>query len=376
MSLPQAMGEYLIGQRHSVVIAGTHGKTTTTAMAAWVLEQAKLKPGFMVGGIPLNFKNSFSIGEGQYFVIEGDEYDTAFFDKVPKFIHYKPRSVILTSVEFDHADIYKDLAAVKEAFKMLMRLIPQDGLLVYNGEDENIKDILDQTPCKNIQSYGGEKSDWALGNIQWGQKSTIFDIVHKGKKITTLESQLFGEYNLLNALAVFAMAYGNKVPVERIKEAFLTFKGVKRRQEIIGTPKGIIIIDDFAHHPTAVRLTIDGVKRKFQNNTVFAVFEPRSATARRKIFQDDFAKSLLHGDVIILSSPYDQSKIPEGERFDAEDVVKKCKAWDGKKEVLLGHSTEEIIEMIKSRAKSGDAVLFMSNGGFGGIYEKILKALS
>jgi len=373
MSLPQAMGEYLIGDRHSVVITGTHGKTTTTAMAAWVLEKANLHPGFMVGGIPLNFPNSFSIGTGNYFVIEGDEYDTAFFDKVPKFIHYKPRSVVLTSIEFDHADIYKDLNAVKEAFKMLLKLIPADGQLVYNGDDENIREILNTTKCKNIHSYGTKNADWKIDGIKWSPEKSEFDIIHKGKKVTRVESGLFGEYNLLNALSVYIIGKNIGIAEDKILAGFKTFKGVKRRQEIIGKPHGVTVIDDFAHHPTAVEVTIDGVKKRFPKSTVFAVFEPRSATARRKVFQDDFAKALTHGDVIILSAPYDMSKIAEAERFDAEAVINKCKEYAPKKECLLGSSVDEIIALIKARWKKDDVVLFMSNGGFGGIYEKILK---
>lgn len=376
MSLPKAMGEYLIRDRHSIVIAGTHGKTTTTAMMSWICEKAGVHPGFLIGGVPVNFPNSFSVGTGNYFVIEGDEYDTAFFDKVPKFIHYRPKSVILTSIEFDHADIYKDLDAVKDAFKMLLKLIPQDGNFIYNADDENIQSILSTTKCKNLQGYGqSKKADWTLGEIFWKPEYSQFDVLYKGKKIETVKSELFGEYNLLNALSVYALATQLKFPKDKILQAFKEFKGVKRRQEIIGKPKGVTVIDDFAHHPTAVAVTTDGVKKRFPDSKIFSVFEPRSATSRRSIFQDDFAKALLHGDVVILSVPFDQSKIPANERFNAEYVVEKCKELDTKKEVLLGHSPEEIIGLIRERAEKGDVVLFMSNGGFGGIYEKILKTL-
>ncbi|MBK9293991.1 MAG: UDP-N-acetylmuramate:L-alanyl-gamma-D-glutamyl-meso-diaminopimelate ligase [Oligoflexia bacterium] len=373
MSLPEAMGEYLIGNRHSVVISGTHGKTTTTAMAAWILSSAGLDPGFMIGGLPLNFANSFNIGRGNYFVIEGDEYDTAFFDKVPKFIHYKPRSVILTSIEFDHADIYKDLNAVKDAFIMLLKLIPNDGLFVYNGEDENIKSILNHLKCKNVHSYGGKHSDWRIDGVKFSPEFSEFDIVHNEKKVNHIKSELFGEYNLLNALSVYIVAKNLNISEDKIINAFKAFKGVKRRQEIIGKPHGVTVIDDFAHHPTAVELTIDGVKKRFTKGNVFAVFEPRSATARRKIFQTDFAKALSHGDVIILSEPYDQAKIAPEDRFDAKAVIEKCKAYAPQKECLIGKDADEIIKLITKRWKPGDVVLFMSNGGFGGIYEKILK---
>ncbi len=377
MSLPQAMGEFLIKDRHSIVVSGTHGKTTTTAMAAWLCEKAGLEPGFLIGGVPLNFPNSFSVGKGAHFVIEGDEYDTAFFDKVPKFIHYRPRTVILTSVEFDHADIYRDLDHVKEAFTMLMKLIPTDGNLIFEGDDENIRSILFQTKCLNQQSYGlnARKCDWIIDGVEFKPEHSKFDVIHKGKLHATIECGLFGEYNLLNALSVYVMGLQIGIPKEKILTALKDFKGVKRRQEIIGTPHGITVIDDFAHHPTAVELTIDGVKKRFPDANVFAVFEPRSATSRRKIFQDAFAKALVHGDTVVLSVPFDQGKIPDGDRFDADHVISECHRLEPRKECLLGHSSDEIIKLIKERAKLGDVVLFMSNGGFGGIYEKILTAL-
>jgi UDP-N-acetylmuramate: L-alanyl-gamma-D-glutamyl-meso-diaminopimelate ligase len=375
-SLPKAMGEYLIGERHSVVIAGTHGKTTTTAITSWVLEQAGLHPGFMIGGVPLNFPNTFSIGTGDYFVIEGDEYDTAFFDKVPKFIHYRPRSVILTSIEFDHADIYKDLAAVKDAFKMLLQLIPTDGHLIYEAEDENIKSILSETRCLNVQGYGVKSSDWQLGDIRWEEAYSQFDVICRGKKIDTIKSNLFGEYNLLNALSVYALAVNLKLDMNLVRKAFASFKGVKRRQEIFGQPRNITLIDDFAHHPTAVRVTIDGIKKRFKNSRIIGVFEPRSATSRRRIFQQDFANALSTADEIIVSVPYDQSKIAETERFNSDELIQDIKKIVGDSKARLGHSPDEIVSILKERAKPGDVILLMSNGGFGGIYTKLLKELA
>jgi UDP-N-acetylmuramate: L-alanyl-gamma-D-glutamyl-meso-diaminopimelate ligase len=381
MSLPQAMGEFLIGDRHSVVVSGTHGKTSTTALASWVLSQTGLDPGFMIGGVPLNFPQTFAIGKvapdkSGYFVIEGDEYDTAFFDKVPKFIHYRPKSVILTSIEFDHADIYHDLDHVKEAFKSLLRLIPEDGTLIYESDDENIESIIAEAKCKTIEGYGAGKSgDWSLGEINWGEEFSTFDVLYKGKKLNTIVSTLFGEYNLLNALSVYALAHSFGISSEIICQAMKTFKGVKRRQEIIGKPSGITVIDDFAHHPTAVEVTIEGVKKRFKNSKVIGVFEPRSATSRRKIFQRDFAKALAHADEVILSSPYDQTKIDASERFDAEQVLKEAKEICPAKKFSLGHTVDEIIAQLKSSAKAGDVILLMSNGSFGGIYQRLLKEL-
>ena len=375
LSLPKAMGEFLIRDRHSVVVSGTHGKTTTTAMAAWLLSTAGLDPGFLIGGVPLNFPQTFAIGKGNYFVIEGDEYDTAFFDKVPKFIYYRPRSVILTSIEFDHADIYRDLDHFKDAFRMLLKLIPTSGTLIYEADDENIKSILTDARCENIQGYGTRSGEWQLGEINWGEGYSEFDVLFKGKKVDTLKSNLFGEYNLLNALSVYALGVSLKISPDKIREAFLNFSGVKRRQEIIGKPSGITVIDDFAHHPTAVKVTIDGVKKRFKNSKIIAVFEPRSATSKRKIFQHDFAKALTTADEVILSSPHDQSKIGEGERLSSDELIAECQALSRRPNCFLGHSVEEILTQIKKVAKSGDVVLLMSNGGFGGIYPRLLKEL-
>jgi UDP-N-acetylmuramate: L-alanyl-gamma-D-glutamyl-meso-diaminopimelate ligase len=335
-----------------------------------------LRPGFMIGGVPLNFPHTFAVGKGNHFIIEGDEYDTAFFDKVPKFVHYRPRSVILTSIEFDHADIYKDLAAVKEAFKMLLRLIPVNGHFVYNAEDENIESILGETKCSGLHSYGVKKGEWRLGEIRWGEEYSEFDVLFKGKKHDIVRTQLFGEYNLLNALAVYATGYNLGISQDKIKSGLAGFKGVKRRQEIIGRPNDITVIDDFAHHPTAVRVTIDGVRKRFKKGRIVAIFEPRSATARRKIFQDDFARALSTADHVIVSVPYDQSKIAPEERFDSEALIKRCQEFNPRATARVGHSIEEIIEMISASAHPGDVALLMSNGGFGGIYQKLLDQLS
>ncbi len=376
MSLPQAMGEYLIKDRHSIVIAGTHGKTTTTALSSWVLDQAGFKPGFLIGGVPLNFPQTFSIGEGKYFVIEGDEYDTAFFDKVPKFIHYRPRSVILTSIEFDHADIYKDLDAVKDAFRMLLKLIPKDGQLIFNAADQNIWSILESTQCNRVESYGTQNADWTLGEINWGEQISTFEVFFKGKKLDTLETQSMGEYNLLNSLSVYAMATNLKIEPRVIKEAMGTFKGVKRRQEIIGCPQGITIIEDFAHHPTAVRVTIDGVRKKFKKSKIIAVFEPRSATSRRKIFQHDFAQTLSTADQVIISEPYDQSKISQEDRFDSKKIVEEISKIKPNVHAETAENVTQIIETLKRDAQSGNIILIMSNGGFDGIYQKLIEALT
>ncbi len=377
-SLPKAIGDFVIEDRHSIVLSGTHGKTTTTSMMSWIAECAGLKPGFMIGGIPKNFSYSFKVPGGEnnqknYFVIEGDEYDTAFFDKVPKFIHYKPRSVILTSVEFDHADIYKDLDHVKSAFVKLMEMIPTDGNLVYWYEGEHVRDVVQSAHCKNIASYGLAAGDYQAHNIHYTKEFCAFDVVYKGKKLTTIELKAFGKHNILNALATFALSKFLKLEESQVSKALKTFDGVKRRQEIIGTPHGITVIEDFAHHPTAVDMTIESIKDRFQNQKVIALFEPRSATSRRNIFQKDYLNAFMKADLTILADVYNAGTIKEDERLSPSQIVSDLKSH--KKEAFCFSDVDQIVSCVKNHAKSGDVVLVMSNGSFGGIYQKLLAQL-
>lgn len=372
MSLPQAMSEFVIEDRHSIVIAGTHGKTTTTSLMAWVSDCAKQSPGFMVGGIPKNYGVSFQNPKGSYFIIEGDEYDTAFFDKVPKFIHYKPRTVVLTSVEFDHADIYKDLEAVKEAFRRLLALIPKDGTLVYNAEDKNILSILEHAKCKKI-SVGSNTAnvDVAVTDILPLREGISFSITTAKKKYN-LELPVFGEYNAFNAAYVFAVTEALDWTVD-IKDSFLKFQGVKRRQEIIGKPNDILVIEDFAHHPSAVEQTLKTFLKRKGQNKLHAVFEPRSATSRRSVFQDDYARAFANTDFAYIAVPFNLQALAEEQRFSSEKLVATI-AQKGVTSFLCAN-VDEILQKIKANAKPGDTVLVMSNGGFDGIYEKLLKIL-
>lgn len=379
-SLPSAMGELVISRRHSIVVAGTHGKTTTTSMTAWVTDQLGLKPGFMIGGIPKNFDLSYRVPAGDWFVIEGDEYDTAFFDKVPKFIHYKPRSVILTSVEFDHADIYKDLEAVKSAFLMLLRLLPENGLLITNAEDDNIKDLLTRESAhlaqgkRRVITFGVSKpADYQAKAIAASGSGTTFEIHRADKPAQKIQMALIGEYNVKNALACFALLESLGFAAEKIAHAISTFEGVKRRQEIIGRPNDITIIEDFAHHPTAVKQTIETIQSRYPKSRVFSVFEPRSATSRRAVFQKEYAEALGVGHAVLLPPPFNQTSIPEDQRFSSDRLVSELRAKGV--EAKLCDSVDGIVDELKKGAKPGDVILIMSNGGFGGIYEKLLKQL-
>lgn len=373
-SLPKAMGEFIIENRESVVISGTHGKTTTTSMMAWVAENAGVKPGFLIGGIPKNFAQSFKNPEGNYFIIEGDEYDTAFFDKVPKFVHYRPKHVILTSVEFDHADIYKDLQAVKDSFAKLMKLLPENGTLLACAEDANVLALRKLAKCQNSYTYGfGNESDFRAKILFQNEKGLGFEVHHQGEILGPYDMQITGDYNVLNATAVIAMSKVLGFSENRIQIAMESFEGVKRRQEILGEPNGILVIEDFAHHPTAVRETVKGIQKKYPNRKVFSIFEPRSATSRRKVFQKDYVEAFKGSHEVLLAKAFDQTKIDEENRFSTHELVADLKKSGVTAEDF--DSAEQIVSTLKNRAKRGDVILIMSNGGFDGIYTKLLKAL-
>lgn len=372
-SLPKAMGELVIGSRNSLVVAGTHGKTTTTSMAAWVAETAGLHPGYLIGGIPENFNLSFRAPEkSQWFIIEGDEYDTAFFDKVPKFIHYRPKYVILTSVEFDHADIYADLDAVKAAFARLVDLIPEDGLLVACQDDLNVREIVKKAKCK-VVTYGIRQGEYQAVEKMVRDGRNHFSVAHDGEKIADIALKLFGDHNTLNALSVFALTNELNWPVHAILQGLASFAGVRRRQQLLGEVSGVAVVEDFAHHPTAVRLTIQSIRERYNGRRVLAVFEPRSATSRRKVFQRDYVDALSSADVSFVAEAFDQSKIDASLRFSSDQLVSDI-VLKGTK-AFLGKSTNELVEQISSQAKAGDVVLIMSNGGFDGIYQKLLGKL-
>lgn len=371
-SLPKALGEFVIGDRNSLVIAGTHGKTTTTAMMATVGQQASPGMGFLIGGIPENFGLSFQFPQNEWFAIEGDEYDTAFFDKVPKFIHYKPKYVILTSIEFDHADIYKNLDEILAAFRRLIQLIPTDGLLLANAEDENIAGLLSEAKCR-VLTYGVSKGDYRVKNREIVVGRNQFSVEKDGVGIADVAIKSPGEYNAMNALAVFGLSVEVGFSKSKVLQGLANFKGVKRRQQILGEPKGIKIIEDFAHHPTAVLKTIQAIREQYlseNSGRLFVLFEPRSATSRRKVFQKQYAEAFDGADFILISEPYDQKKIADEDRFSTKDLIE-----DLKKRKLKASSHSDVdamVQFVAENAAAGDLVLVMSNGAFGGIYQKLL----
>jgi UDP-N-acetylmuramate: L-alanyl-gamma-D-glutamyl-meso-diaminopimelate ligase len=321
ISFPEALGSFLIGERISVVVAGTHGKTTTTALAAWVLNSAGLDPGFFVGGVPLNFGSGWRTGAGAHVVLEGDEYDTAFFDKGPKFLHYRPQHVIVTSVEFDHADIYRDLDHLKSAFVRLVDIIPTDGSLVVCGDYPAAFEVSRAARCCRI-SYGAPgNGDWHAANIQFDQGRSFFEPCYRGKSEGRIEAGVIGMHNVVNALAVYAQARTLGIDRARLLDGFATFAGVKRRQEVRGERRGVLVIDDFAHHPTAVRVTIEAVRAAYRGRRLWAIFEPRSNTSKRKIFENEFATALALADRVVVAGVYQPEKVPDGERLSVDNVV-------------------------------------------------------
>ena len=370
-SFPAALSQFFLEGRKSLVVTGTHGKTTTTSLLSWVLESAQRKPGFMVGGWLRNFDTNHQVPVGDYFVTEGDEYDSAFFDKGPKFLHYRPDASILTSLEFDHADIFSDLYHIKQVFRDYIKLV-KDIILV-KSDDENIRDVLPSASCR-VESYGfDEKADWRIEDYRFEKGCGHFSLSFKNKKQADFQLAMIGRHNVENAAAVAALCFSLGLTADEINVGFQSFKGIKRRQEIVGEKNGITIIDDFAHHPTAIDLTIDAVKEAYPGQRVWAVFEPRSATSRRKVFEDSFPKSFLKADRVIFAGLFAPEKIKYEERLDVQAVIASIKKMGGVADHIP--QVDDIVDFIKTNSKPEDVILVMSSGGFDGIHQKLLERL-
>jgi UDP-N-acetylmuramate: L-alanyl-gamma-D-glutamyl-meso-diaminopimelate ligase len=369
-SFPEALSHFFLVGRKSLVVTGTHGKTTTSSLLSWVLQSSGRKPGFMVGGWLKNFDNNHQVPEGDFFVTEGDEYDSAFFDKGPKFLHYCPDASILTGIEFDHADIFEDLDQIKDAFRKYVSLTRPEGVILVKHGDANIQDVLGEAVCR-VETYGYlEGADWQIGDYRFECGYGFFSLSFKGEKKADFQLSMIGRHNVENAAAVAALCLGLGLTVEEINSAFKSFKGIKRRQEVVGVNKGITVLDDFAHHPTAIRLTLEAVKEAYPGQRLWAVFEPRSATSKRKIFEQDFPDSFLAADQVVFAGLFAPEKIKEEERLDPEQVVDLIR----QKGVNANYIAEvdDIVTYIAENAESGDVILVMSSGGFGGIHQKIL----
>jgi UDP-N-acetylmuramate: L-alanyl-gamma-D-glutamyl-meso-diaminopimelate ligase len=368
-SLPQILHDEFLHGRNVIAVAGTHGKTTTTSMVSWIFDVAGREPSFLIGGIAENFQSSFRVSDGENFVIEGDEYDTAFWDKGPKFLHYFPDSVILTSVEFDHADIYKDLDAVKIAFKRLVNLVPRRGKIVAWDGSRNVDECLAKAFCP-VERYGfSEKSQWRIMDVKYEPSRTTWRVLRDGEPWAQLEFGLAGEYNVLNATAAAAMAANYGISVAHIAEALKTFESVKRRLEVRAEVNGVTIIDDFAHHPTAIAETLKALRTRYAGRRLWAVLEPRSNTLRRNVFEHELVRALGHADMIVMAAIFKPEAVPLHERLDPANVIKGLNA-SGKPSRVLA-TADEIVEHIAPELRPGDVVGILSNGGFGGIYEKL-----
>ncbi len=375
-SLPQLLHDEFLRGREVLVVAGTHGKTTTTSMLAWIFSSAGLDPSFLIGGIAENFGSSFQLGQGKHFILEGDEYDTAFFDKGPKFLHYFPDSIILTSVEFDHADIYRDLDAVETAFKRLVNLIPRRGRIVaFDGavgdatESASLQHCLAKAFCP-VDRYGaGERATWKVINLRLDPDATRWTVLHNGEPWADLEFALAGEYNVWNATAAAALASSCGISKESIVAALKSFKSVKRRLEVKAQVNGVTIIDDFAHHPTAIAGTLKALRARYAGSRLWAILEPRSNTLRRRVLQSDLARSLAQADEVIVAGVFRSEAVPENERLELPALAAEIKQ-NGRPARLLADA-DAIVQTIAPELRSGDVVAILSNGGFGGIYEKL-----
>jgi UDP-N-acetylmuramate: L-alanyl-gamma-D-glutamyl-meso-diaminopimelate ligase len=376
-SLPQILHDEFLRGKEVLVVAGTHGKTTTTSMLSWIFASAGLKPSFLIGGIAENFGSSFALGEGKHFIIEGDEYDTAFFDKGPKFLHYFPDSMILTSVEFDHADIYKDLDAVETSFKRLVNLVPRRGRIIAFDSGESVERCIAKAFCP-VERYGSRtQTGWKITNLKFHPELTSWTVLKDGNIWGDLAFSLAGEYNVWNATAAAALASAYGVSLPEIQRALKAFQSVKRRLEVRAQVNGITIIDDFAHHPTAIAGTLTALRGRYPGSRLWAILEPRSNTMRRNVLQDALARSLALADEVIIAGVFKSDAIPQAERLDLTAVSADLQKHGKRARVITG--ADGIVATIAPELRSGDVVAILSNGGFEGIYEKLparLKTLS
>jgi UDP-N-acetylmuramate: L-alanyl-gamma-D-glutamyl-meso-diaminopimelate ligase len=369
---PQWLGEQVLFGRHVLAVAGTHGKTTTSAMLAWILEFNQYKPGYLIGGVPLNFTVSARLGESKYFVIEADEYDTAFFDKRSKFVHYRPRTALLNNLEFDHADIFADLAAIETQFHHLVRTVPGNGLVVVNGEEPALERVIARGAWAPVEQFGQDQQNaWSLIS----QEADGFIVVHEGKSVATVQwapdSGVMGRHNQLNALAAIASAHHIGISPADAAHALAKFKNVKRRLETIGVANKVTVYDDFAHHPTAITTTVDGLRRRVGQSRILAVLEPRSNTMKLGVMKAQLPNSLEAADKIFA---YGASTGKESLGWDLNEVLSPLNMKD-KDRALAFDDLSALVNSVANEAKPGDHILVMSNGGFGGVHQKILAAI-
>jgi UDP-N-acetylmuramate: L-alanyl-gamma-D-glutamyl-meso-diaminopimelate ligase len=374
-SLPEAIREHFLWGARSIVIAGTHGKTTTTALTGWVLTHAGADPSVLIGGIALNFGergSSYRMGQGRDFVIEGDEYDSAFFDKTAKFLKYLPDIAVVNNVEFDHADIYADLDAVMLAFRRFVNLVPRRGLLIVGADSPGAR-ALAAAATSRVETFGlSEDVDWQAHDLDSASGTTRFKVRRHGSPFGDFEVPLLGAHNVRNALAGIAVATEIGLGVKQIEQGLRSFAGIKRRLEVVGTADGVTIYDDFAHHPTAIAETLAGLRASHPGARIWAVFEPRSASSCRRVFQEDFARAFASADEVVVA-PVFRSKLAESERLSVPQLVRDLNARG--QAAREADAIDDIIGAIVGEHRPGDLVVIMSNGGFGGIHQKLLRSL-
>jgi UDP-N-acetylmuramate: L-alanyl-gamma-D-glutamyl-meso-diaminopimelate ligase len=373
LSMPQAIASFFLSDHSSIVLTGTHGKTTTSAMLASALYHAGSDPSFMIGGVVLDFNSNHRHGKGPDFIVEGDEYDTAFFDKESKFLHYQPQVAVVTSVEFDHADIFTDLEAVKRSFRKFVALLPPDGLLVVHGNDPIASEIASQANCRIIRYGTSDDCDWIVANITSSPEFTSFDLLRDGETWRRIKIALPGLHNCLNAAAVAIIMHHRRVEPALIASGLAKFQGVKRRQEIRGVVRGITVIDDFAHHPTAVSETLQALKSAYSDNRLIAVFEPRSNTSRRSTFQARYAQSFDSADITLVREPASDKPIDSRDSFSAHKLA--ADLSESGKHAQPFSDTDQIISYLVQKSRPGDVIAILSNGGFDNIHARLLKEL-
>ena len=371
-SLPEAIRDHFLWGARSVVIAGTHGKTTTTSLTGWLLTHGGADPSVLIGGIADNFGGSYRVGGGREFVIEGDEYDSAFFDKTAKFLKYLPDIAVINNLEYDHADIYPDLESIRVAFRRFVNLIPRRGLLLVGADDPEACAVAANARCK-VETFGlSDGADWRAHDLKVDDGSTRFNLRRAGEPAGTFDVPLLGAFNVRNALAAMAVGAAVGLSTDTMAAGLRAFKGVRRRMQLRGIAGGVSVYDDFAHHPTAIAETLTGMRSAFPDRRIWAIFEPRSATSCRKVFQSEFARAFAAADRILLPAVF-RSSLPEEQRLSAEQLVADLKAAG--KDARYVPQVDDIVQTVGKEAKAGDLVVVMSNGGFDNIHQKLLAAL-
>ncbi|HEU0209038.1 MAG TPA: UDP-N-acetylmuramate:L-alanyl-gamma-D-glutamyl-meso-diaminopimelate ligase [Candidatus Udaeobacter sp.] len=368
LSLPEVLRNFFLRGRHNLVVTGTHGKTTTTALLAWIMEKAGRKPGYLIGGVPKNFGEGARLNESKYFVIEGDEYDTAFFDKRSKFVHYLPELVIINNIEFDHADIFNDLDDIKLSFRRLLNIVPQTGMIIVNGDDPNAVEVAKDCLAQMVEVGFSKNCAQRIRDVAYSSSGSRFKL---GDDV--FEIPLVGEFNIHNAAMAATAARFYNVPTEKIASAFKTFCGIARRQELRGEVREIKVIDDFGHHPTAIAQTLRALRHRFRGQRLWAVFEPRSNTTRRAVFQQQLPEALKIADGAFISQVARLEQIPENQRLKPEQVVEALK--DAGRPAFYESNADAIVDRILPMLRPQDVIVVFSNGGFDRIHEKLLARL-